>query len=1215
MTKTFRRALTCSIIFIAVAASLGDALQKTNLVPDASFESPAPLWIGETSLGAGQNMAFAAKELVTGAADGKYVLAIQGWEKAGTKILSPAFALDSETYSATLKARSSGRVEGATVELALYDEKGAQRLASFGTAPLDGKGQWSALVGTAVKLAAPAASGRLAIVVSGPQKGARVEIDQLGLFAGSVVGDVNSVHDFIWFEAEEMAGGKAWKVAEHYTGWYSDQPSGMKMLAGPDGIAEADNKPVSKTVTVGVAGPHRLWMRFLSPHSEYSGKFTIALQQNGETLAFKEITDNDPAHGPQYSWVWTSLDANLKTGAAQIVVTRPAAGTSWVNRKLDLFLLTSLLDHKPKLDDFRPRVYMRFTNLSTAQEPFNLWMFVRRHQPPVYYAVPGMLSAAGLSGSYYAPEDKEKWLALGESSPWVKVSDSLLPGGGRNNVQLIATRKMHTTGYVTGPIKGKLEFALGDEHRPLRTIEVDQNAPRILLTLPYDFEKNGDQIYTPFDYIEKTEAVLDKIGKPKGKVAKHLDLNVILQFESGIDDQKVIEREINIIKRLGFNGTFLPVAPAEQLVKFHAAHGLQQHFGLYVDIFDHTKGGCQNAPNLEKLDALFKEQAKTYAPIMNKIERMKLSDEPGAMSYEHIVSHDVCKLKFAADLKAQGLTPQQLGVASWDEVVPVLPKDKEKRPQLFYYSGLFRLKSFADFLKAGVAAKKKHLPPSVKTYVNYSPPLADHLSWDHRGTDLFLSHRNGALEMLWTEDWLGYGASPQQMAPLYAQLRAAGAPTNEVLGGYMIGVDGATAILQRLKYYELIAAGARHVNVYNYGPLYAGIDSWSTTHAIYPTLSAVQHEFGVIDEALKGTTRRKTDIAILYNRTAGIWAHNTSTTEQDARIIHWALAHAGYDADFVSEEDIETGKLANYKVLYLNGIQIRREAMSKIGNWAWRGGTLFGSAGAGTRDEYNRPLELGEKIFGAQSQNLKLENDSGRPKYELRVLPVLDVLSSVAGSGAPEVSFNQLSFREILTPAAEVKVILKNKAGETAGVLHKFGKGTAIRVAAAPGITYLNDAVKEKDYDIDSYLPKKYRTELRDFIAWPAKLAGAARIAEANAPITEITRYDAKDRAVVFVINHQAAPMQNFIMKLPQAGHFTKAYTASGKPVQLKSLAGGVLQVSLPLDVTDAVVLTAPRRRTNIKQASPTIPVARDCACSLSRERPVKCHALDKSPA
>jgi hypothetical protein len=173
----------------------------------------------------------------------------------------------------------------------------------------------------------------------------------------------------------------------------------------------------------------------------------------------------------------------------------------------------------------------------------------------------------------------------------------------------------------------------------------------------------------------------------------------------------------------------------------------------------------------------------------------------------------------------------------------------------------------------------------------------------------------------------------------------------------------------------------------------------------------------------------------------------------------------------------------------------------------------------------------------------------------------------------PRAAFNQLCFREELDPVAGTPVILRNQAGKPAGVLHHSGQGTAIRVAALPGITYLNDAVRDKAYDPETRLPQNYRRELRDFIAWPARLGGAARVAETNGPVCEVTRYDGKDRTLLFVIDHRAAPAPGFALKLPQAAGLRRAYTARRKRVRLQSLAGGALQIQFPLDVTDVVVL------------------------------------------
>lgn len=649
-------ALAALTIVVAATAEVG---AQTNLAPDASFEAPAPPWFAE----AGGASYFAGKERVPGAADGNFVLAVRGWDRSGSKVLSPVFPLTSEVYSGALRVRSFGAVAGASVELALFDEKAGRRLASFGTTAVDGKGAWSTLAGAGKGLSPRASKGRLAVVVSGPQQGARIEVDQVGLFAGPGLGPVTDNADFTWFEAETMADGKTWKAQKHYPDWYSDLPSGGTMLAGYDGVAENDNRPAAKTVAVRVPGPHRLWARLLRTDPVNHGTYTVMVRQKGKVVASREIDDGDPRLGPDHDWVWAPLDVTLAAGAAEVLLRRPSAETSWVGRKVDLVALTNLLDYTPRIEDFRPQGYLRFTNRSEGQAPFCLWLFVRRHQPPVYFAVPGMLSTAGLSGSYYVPEDKEKWLGPGQASPWVRVSDFLLPGGGRNNVRLLATRKMHTDGFVSGRVRGGLEFAVGPERRVVKTIDVDQDAPQVLMTLPYDFVAEADQILTAADYLQRSEAVVDKIGTPKGRVARRLDLNVILDLQPGLDDPKVIGREIAVVKRLGFNGTYLPVAEPKAAVDFNIRHGLEQHFGIFEEGLLATKNDCQNQPAREKIDAHAKDLAARYAPLLNQVERMKLADEPSGMPYAHFASCAFCKKKLVADLQAQGLAPKDLGVA------------------------------------------------------------------------------------------------------------------------------------------------------------------------------------------------------------------------------------------------------------------------------------------------------------------------------------------------------------------------------------------------------------------------------------------------------------------------------------------------------------------------------------------------------------------------
>jgi hypothetical protein len=549
--------------------------------------------------------------------------------------------------------------------------------------------------------------------------------------------------------------------------------------------------------------------------------------------------------------------------------------------------------------------------------------------------------------------------------------------------------------------------------------------------------------------------------------------------------------------------------------------------------------------------------------------RYKLMDEPGGMSYESLAASEPCRRKFVEWLQGQGLTPAQLGAAIWDDIAPVLPQDRDRHPERFYYTGLFRLEAFATLAKACVQAKRTRLPDSMLTYVNYSPPTSGG-SWTERGTDLFLAHRDGGLEMIWTEDWLGYSLGPQHLSDTLALCRAAGRPHQRRLGAYCVGQG--TPELMRLKYYTLVAGGVRDIVCYDYGPWYAGIDSWGRRFDLYPAIRQCQFELGTIDPYLHGTVRRRSEIAILYNRTASIWALADNSGLMNGTGTHWALAHAGYDADFLAEEDAESGMLARYRVLYLDGPQLRRPAAEAIRDWVAQGGVLFASAGAGSRDQYDRPLDVLEPTFGARSRNFHVRASASRPKFEWRSLKPLERLQPVAAADKPVVHLEQLCWQEQLTTLSGVQVFLRDSQQRPAGTRNQAGRGTAFRVAALPGISYAHEAI-QPPYDPDSYLPQNFRPELRDFLAWPARLAGVVPVVVTPQPLAEIVRYDGSDRAVIFIIDHRAQPLERFALTLPEASGFNHALTATGRPVELQPHADGRLTLTLPLQLADAVVL------------------------------------------
>jgi hypothetical protein len=384
---------------------------------------------------------------------------------------------------------------------------------------------------------------------------------------------------------------------------------------------------------------------------------------------------------------------------------------------------------------------------------------------------------------------------------------------------------------------------------------------------------------------------------------------------------------------------------------------------------------------------------------------------------------------------------------------------------------------------------------------------------------------------------------------------------------YVVAELGAPRLL-RMKYYLAVAHGARHINVYNYGPWYDSIDSWSEQTEMYPIVAQVQREMAAIDSALHGATRRPTRIAILYNRTAAIWAVDDGACEHDATYIHWALAHAGYDATFVSEEDIDGGGLDRYAVLYMTGPQLLRTSAGRIKSWVEAGGTVMGTAGAASRDEYNRTMDILEPVFGVRSTNLERVSDKTPPRFVPHPQEALNELKTDHASDAHPVKFKQLCYRESLSPQDGVQVVLTNRAGEPAGTRHRFGRGTAVRVAALPGVAYRAAAIDARGSDTAGY-----PSDLREWLVQPCRLANIKPLATSDDSPMEVVRYDAPGRMVIFVIDHLNRSLPQVTIRLHDAEGFTQVEAATGHEVKVSVEPEGVLKLTLALKVADVLVI------------------------------------------
>jgi hypothetical protein len=231
----------------------------------------------------------------------------------------------------------------------------------------------------------------------------------------------------------------------------------------------------------------------------------------------------------------------------------------------------------------------------------------------------------------------------------------------------------------------------------------------------------------------------------------------------------------------------------------------------------------------------------------------------------------------------------------------------------------------------------------------------------------------------------------------------------------------------------------------------------------------------------------------------------------------------------LTEEDVEAGRLKDYKVLYVTDPCITSKAAVEIGNWVREGGFIFGSCAAGTRNEFNEPSEGLSAVFGIQPEiQTKVQPGDYRTRGKLNPLPYVDTLKvGKVGAIGTDASFGIIGTTSALKPT-NGKVVGKFKDNTPAAVFHEYGKGKALVVAACPGLSYLKDA---KFVPLE--LKEKYPPTQRRFINSWAVAAKASRLVELSHPVVEAGVFDAPKGSALVLANFTYQPIGELNISLP----------------------------------------------------------------------------------
>jgi hypothetical protein len=149
--------------------------------------------------------------------------------------------------------------------------------------------------------------------------------------------------------------------------------------------------------------------------------------------------------------------------------------------------------------------------------------------------------------------------------------------------------------------------------------------------------------------------------------------------------------------------------------------------------------------------------------------------------------------------------------------------------------------------------------------------------------------------------------------------------------------------------------------------------------------------------------------------------------------------------------------------------------------------------------------------------------------------------------------------------------------GKAGAVMNVFGKGRTFLLGALAGLAYLAPAATESS----QVLPTAFPEALRQVLAAPARLAGAAQPVTASNPLVETQWMQGPDGTVITLINWGPVPIMDLTLRfdpalkvekvrsLRAAGVFKGALEEQNRGGLEVKTVDGATQVQLRLELSD----------------------------------------------
>jgi hypothetical protein len=758
----------------------------------------------------------------------------------------------------------------------------------------------------------------------------------------------------LFVEAESFTpSSDGWKINKNA------QTRGASNATALNGAAGDANSTAETQLRIPKDGDYRLWVRH-NYHSNWRGPFRLTVTQEARRTGEKGFDLDVRPEVSDWHYVWDSLDVTLSAGDCQLTLSKQEnKNCSGYVRNVDCFLVTTDKELVPDHLPYGPQTWLRVTLDDIYQKPLQVHIFADHYRSPWYGH--WHLSKAGTNPGLRPSNDQ--LLASGEQTPWCNITPMLYQDSGA----ILNISARYTYHEWAERLKARFEFATAPESSAIvRTMEVDSKPNGLVVVMPPNLttEENLKRFKRDREFAAATGRIADAFNWPKiGKKPERIPFFVSATVGGyGTEvDQAIQDREWKTLGYFGFSNREKPFI----------------HGGIW-----RMQNGSYCSPDLD----LMRKNAAVHAAEFFQTGRQAkdivfcmLTDEPTGQPSAFMAQDKAYHLAFQAWLKKLGKTPADLGAADWDTVRPVPESDRDDFPELHYWTQRFRTRALGDFMATQREILETAYSHSLPTLVNFSDGATYQANLYAQGVDYFELLDADNQNAIWSEDWANGSSSYQCGAYNVDLMRAAARDRGQTIGHYLVAHAGRKSWDIKLKAASETARGVRIWKNFSYGVSWGSHEggpawrshTWYNRPETWRANAEVVREIGGAEDLLSEAAARPAEVAILYSSSSDAWTLKKNNASGFNRMHTWmALAHAQIPVDFLGERQVERNGLAGYRVCYLSGPNLTRASAEKLKAWVEQGGTLFLSAGAASRDEYNKPLDTFDSLLPANRETM-----------------------------------------------------------------------------------------------------------------------------------------------------------------------------------------------------------------------------------------------------